>query len=377
MWRLATQRAPITIMPVASALLRIERPQHYRQLALLLKVGDEIPLEDLIAHLESIGYERREPVEMVGEYSVRGGILDVFSPEADKPVRIDLFGDQVESIRRFDVESQRSVLKVEDCLLLPLTEYQKSRPAAGGTGGEAARSRHAGARSAGRRRDLSGWELVAAAGAQARRHRCSLLRPADGGVGRAGAVRAAAERLWKRLEQTERHRSRPAGANFPGLGRSRGDGGCRAAGAEGTGDLGSSRRTGFTSRPGPRWPSTATCRWPSRRPARWWKRGNRVAFFASSTGEVERVADILNEYGMPYQLGLEQFDSTPAYLAGAGLHGRRSAASIYLVKGRIAHGTVFPDSKLVVIWLGRSVRDVRDGGAGAGPKSALAHFPPI
>ena len=43
--------------------------------------------------------------------------------------------------------------------------------------------------------------------------------------------------------------------------------------------------------------------------------GNRVAFFASSTGEVERVADILNEYGVAYQLGLEQFDSTPAYLA--------------------------------------------------------------
>ena len=51
----------------------------YRQLALTLRVGDELPLEDVIAHLESIGYERREPVEMVGEYSVRGGILDVFS----------------------------------------------------------------------------------------------------------------------------------------------------------------------------------------------------------------------------------------------------------------------------------------------------------
>ena len=43
--------------------------------------------------------------------------------------------------------------------------------------------------------------------------------------------------------------------------------------------------------------------------------GNRVAFFASSNGELERVADILNEYGVPYQLGLEQFDSPPAYLA--------------------------------------------------------------
>ncbi len=84
-------------------------------------------MEDVVAHLESVGYERREPVEMVGEYSVRGGILDVFSPESQKPVRIDLFGDLVESIRRFDVESQRSVLKVEECTLLPLTEYPRSR----------------------------------------------------------------------------------------------------------------------------------------------------------------------------------------------------------------------------------------------------------
>lgn len=128
LWSLATNRAAITIMPVASAMLRIEPAAFYRQLALRLRTNDEIPLEDLISHLESIGYQRREPVEMVGEYSVRGGIIDIFPPEAQKPLRIDLFGDQIESIRKFDVESQRSVMKVEDALLLPLTEYQKSRP---------------------------------------------------------------------------------------------------------------------------------------------------------------------------------------------------------------------------------------------------------
>src|ERR1035441_7735845 len=127
LWSLATQRTPITILPVASALLRIEPADYYRQLALRIRAGEELPLDEVVAHLESIGYQRREPVEMVGEYSVRGGILDVFSPESQKPVRIDLLGDQVESIRRFDVDSQRSVLTVEDCLLLPLTEYQKSR----------------------------------------------------------------------------------------------------------------------------------------------------------------------------------------------------------------------------------------------------------
>jgi len=75
--------------------------------------------------------------------------------------------------------------------------------------------------------------------------------------------------------------------------------------------------------------------------------GRRVAFFAGSTGEIERVADILNEYGLPYQLGLEQFESTPSYLAERAYMSGGSA-SIFLVKGLISHGTSFQDSKLVV-----------------------------
>ena len=127
LWRLAARKTSITITPVASALLRTEAAEFYRQLALTLRVGEEIPLEDLLAHLQSIGYEQRDPVEMVGEYSLRGGILDIFPAEASKPIRIELFGDLIESIRRFDVETQRSVLKVSEATLLPLAEYPKSR----------------------------------------------------------------------------------------------------------------------------------------------------------------------------------------------------------------------------------------------------------
>ena len=156
LWSLATRRTPITILPVASALLRIEPADYYRQLTLRLRAGEELPLDEVVAHLESIGYQRREPVEMIGEYSVRGGILDVFSPESQKPVRIDLFGDQVESIRRFDVDSQRSVLNVEDCLLLPLTEYQKSRPFLSELHDLDAGSRHSRPRSAACRRAVPG-----------------------------------------------------------------------------------------------------------------------------------------------------------------------------------------------------------------------------
>jgi transcription-repair coupling factor (superfamily II helicase) len=75
--------------------------------------------------------------------------------------------------------------------------------------------------------------------------------------------------------------------------------------------------------------------------------GNRVAFFASTTGEVERLADILNEYSIPYQLGLEKSESTPAYLAERA-YMAGTVASIYLVKGLVRRGVAFPDSKLVV-----------------------------
>jgi len=101
--------------------------------------------------------------------------------------------------------------------------------------------------------------------------------------------------------------------------------------------------------------------------------GSRVAFFASSTGEVERVADILNEYRIPYQLGLEQFESTPAYLAErAYLAG--SVASIYVVKGLIRHGAAFQDSKLVVFGA-EDLFETSDWLARASvSKSALATF---
>jgi transcription-repair coupling factor (superfamily II helicase) len=75
--------------------------------------------------------------------------------------------------------------------------------------------------------------------------------------------------------------------------------------------------------------------------------GNKVAFFASATGEVERLADIFNEYAIPYQLGLEQFESTSAYLAQRAYMSGTSA-HIYLIKGVVRHGTAFHDSKLVL-----------------------------
>ena len=125
LWRMAAAKVPITIAPVGSALLRTHAGDYYRRLAVELRIGEELPLETIEAHLVSIGYEKREPVEMTGEYSIRGGILDVFPAENARPLRIEFFGDEIESIRRFDVESQRSVMKLTEVEVLPLAEQPR------------------------------------------------------------------------------------------------------------------------------------------------------------------------------------------------------------------------------------------------------------
>ncbi len=78
--------------------------------------------ERLIEHLRIVGYNQVDVVEMPGEFAHRGGLLDVYPPELDRPVRIELFGDEVESIRKFDPGTQRSAAATDEVVLLPLTE---------------------------------------------------------------------------------------------------------------------------------------------------------------------------------------------------------------------------------------------------------------
>ncbi len=102
--------------------MRLFARDYYAALALRLRVGEEHLPEMLVEHLLSVGYTRVDVVEMPGQVSMRGGILDVYGPEMERPVRIDFFGDEIESMRRFDPETQRSSSAVDEVLLLPLTE---------------------------------------------------------------------------------------------------------------------------------------------------------------------------------------------------------------------------------------------------------------
>src|ERR1700679_1752938 len=122
LWKLATGAVSILIAPVEAAALKLFDRDYYAGLAVTLKRGEEVDVEVLTGHLASVGYTHMDLVEMPGQFTRRGGILDVYSPEADRPIRIEFFGDEIETIRKFDPETQRSQSGLDEAQLLPLTE---------------------------------------------------------------------------------------------------------------------------------------------------------------------------------------------------------------------------------------------------------------
>src|ERR1700748_3883296 len=128
LFKLATGAVSILIAPAEAAALRLFDRDYYASLAVTLRRGEEIDIEVLTAHLASVGYTQMDLVEMPGQFTRRGGILDVYSPESDRPVRIEFFGDEIETIRKFDPETQRSQSGLDEAQLLPLTETPVTEP---------------------------------------------------------------------------------------------------------------------------------------------------------------------------------------------------------------------------------------------------------
>jgi transcription-repair coupling factor (superfamily II helicase) len=122
LWKIATGAASIVVTPIAATAIRLHSADYYKDLGRTIRRGESFDLEALLGHLNTVGYTSTDVVEMPGQYAVRGGILDVYSPEADRPLRVEFFGDEADSIRKFDPASQRSSNPVDEALLLPLTE---------------------------------------------------------------------------------------------------------------------------------------------------------------------------------------------------------------------------------------------------------------
>ena len=112
----------VVVVPVRAFLRRIIPPADLKRCRLTVRTGESPGPESVLSHLLSVGYVRHQVVEDVGTFAMRGGILDVFPQGLEQPVRIEFFGDRVESIREFDSITQRSVTKVEAAEILPARE---------------------------------------------------------------------------------------------------------------------------------------------------------------------------------------------------------------------------------------------------------------
>lgn len=138
LWRLAEGQGQLVLLTARSLLQRFIPPEEVRQAVVRIRTGEELPLEELIQHLGAIGYVRSDPVGNVGEFSSRGGILDIFPPDTTgaapegggpRPVRIEFFGDEVDSIREFDPDTQRSTARLSETLITPMRDERAAKDA--------------------------------------------------------------------------------------------------------------------------------------------------------------------------------------------------------------------------------------------------------
>jgi transcription-repair coupling factor (superfamily II helicase) len=371
LWKLATGAVSILIAPVESAALRLFDRGYYAGLAVTLKRGEEVDVEVLTEHLAAVGYTQMDLVEMPGQFTRRGGILDVYSPEADRPVRIEFFGDEIETIRKFDPETQRSQSALDEAQLLPLTEtpvterllaavhgrLSRQRLELEGAGEESYENREmaAGLASAGGVSVFPGWELFSTV-AGADKSLLTLLPKCALFIEEPAMVRNQIDRWWNKVEQ--RHERSGIGSLIrpediylrPEMLQAQLDAhmglDLDQLGAVDVLDEDSTLgEIELNTRP--------TLRFHGSIPAlteqlkSLMEAEARIVLAAAHQGDVERLATMLREYRIPYRLGSRNPHSGETVLdEGSYLAGDLRVPVI--VRTQIAAGVSFLDSNLVV-----------------------------
>lgn len=117
-----TTAAPVVLTTVSAILQRIPARAVLAQASLAASVGEDVPQPALLSFFAGNGYHRAGTVREPGEFAIRGGIIDVFPPGEAEPLRLDFFGDELESMRRFDAMTQRSTGSEDSIVLRPVSE---------------------------------------------------------------------------------------------------------------------------------------------------------------------------------------------------------------------------------------------------------------
>src|SRR6266545_5206430 len=117
------QEPPIFVTSARSLMTRTLPRRDFLKACKKLALGQTTQPDSILRHLVEIGYQRTNTVLEPGQFSRRGGILDVWTPAERLPVRLDFFGDEIETIRKFDPASQRTIEKLDSILITPAREY--------------------------------------------------------------------------------------------------------------------------------------------------------------------------------------------------------------------------------------------------------------
>ncbi len=129
LYRLPRMKKGVLIVPVGTLLQRLPPRSYVEDRAFLYRIGDRLLLDETRRQLEQSGYQCVSQVLGHGEFAVRGSLLDLFPMGSQYPLRIDLFDDEIESVRIFDPETQRSLEKTEQAAILPAKEFPMDREA--------------------------------------------------------------------------------------------------------------------------------------------------------------------------------------------------------------------------------------------------------
>jgi transcription-repair coupling factor (superfamily II helicase) len=368
LWKLAGGEARIVIVPAEAATMRLQPREFYSGLARLVRRGESVEPEQLVQHLNVTGYAAVDVVEMPGQYALRGGILDVYPPETERPLRLEFFGDEVESIRKFEPGTQRSQSPVETATLLALSETPVNEEMLSAIHARFSSSRLSGSASELQESAVAtgltlfpGWELYAPIAGPSQ----SLFDLMPGALALTDeptAIKAATDRWWEKLEQAHERSGmgdlvRPdelfySPDDWSALLRSRSGAEVEQLGLTVVGE----EEVVFQSQPTMRFHGSVPAMVEEVR--RLTADNQRVLFAAPNTGEVERLADIFTEYNLPFRIGSkavkasagsETYLDEAAYFAG-------DLMTTTLVKASVTEGVALPESS-IVIFGGRDLFD--------------------
>lgn len=129
LYRLPGVKRGVLVVPITTALHRLAPARFLLGSSLVLDVGQKLAVDEMRLRLEAAGYRCVDTVYEHGEFAVRGALIDLFPMGSEQPYRIDLFDDEIETLRTFDPETQRSIDKVQSIRLLPAREFPLDKKA--------------------------------------------------------------------------------------------------------------------------------------------------------------------------------------------------------------------------------------------------------